>query len=102
MPAMVALITEIITADPVSLHFTYLKPDGSGKAPIERPRLYLAGHHKAGGVVRMHPDEDVTQGLLIGEGLETVLSAAQVFLPAWAALDASNLKTFPCSLGLKP
>src|SRR3954453_2474967 len=35
--------------------------------------------------IKLDPDEDVTSGLVIGEGLETTLSARQVGLrPAWA------------------
>jgi putative DNA primase/helicase len=99
-PAIVALVTDIRTIEPISLHFTYLTPDGNDKAPVERPRLYLAGHRKQGGVVRLWPDEEVTKGLLVGEGLETTLSAARAFRPAWACLDAANLGAFPVISGI--
>jgi putative DNA primase/helicase len=101
IPAMVALITDILTARPISLHLTYLAADGSRKAAIARPRLYLGGHRKAGGVVRLWADHEMTTGLLIGEGLETVLSAARAFTPAQACLDAANVATFPVLLGIE-
>lgn len=100
MPAMVALITDIVTREAISLHFTFLKPDGSGKADIERPRLYLAGHKKCG-VVRLHRDEAVEQGIILGEGIETCLSYALEFAPIWATLDAGNLGNFPVLPGIE-
>ena len=42
----------------------------------------------------------MTLGLLVGEGMETVLSAARGFTPAWACLDAWHLKTLPVLGGL--
>jgi putative DNA primase/helicase len=94
-PALVALITDVVTVKPKSLHFTWIKPDGSGKAGIAKPRLYLAGHEKAGGVVRLWPDEEVTLGLCVAEGIETALTAALGFGLAWAALAAGNLAALP-------
>jgi putative DNA primase/helicase len=99
-PALVALITDVISNTPISLHFTFLAKDGSGKAPIERPRLVLKDHQMAGGVVRLWPDAHVTYGLLVGEGIETVLSAARVFTPVWACLNAGNVRTFPVLPGI--
>jgi putative DNA primase/helicase len=94
-PAIVSLVTDVITGQPISLHITYLNPDGGGKAKIACPRLYLAGHRKAGGVIRVHADDEVTMGLIIGEGLETCLTYALEFSPIWACLDAGNLRKFP-------
>jgi hypothetical protein len=99
-PAILALITDVRTAASRSLHLTYLDPNGGGKAKIEKPRLYLAGHRKVGGVVRLHPDDSVTQGLIVGEGLETCLTYALEFAPVWACLDAGNLAAFPVLSGL--
>jgi hypothetical protein len=42
-PALVGRITDAMTSEPMSLHFTFVKPDGTGKAPIEPTRLYLKG-----------------------------------------------------------
>jgi hypothetical protein len=101
IPAMVALVTDIVSAEPISLHFTFLARDGSGKAPIERPRLYLAGHRKQGGVVRLFEDAEVDQGLIVGEGVETCLSWALEFRPIWACLDAGNVAAFPVLPGIE-
>lgn len=101
MPAMVALLTDIASGEPISLHFTFIKADGNGKAKIEAPRLYLADHRKAGGVVRLDPDESVESGLIVGEGLETCLSYRLQFAPVWSLLDAGNLGDFPVLPGVE-
>lgn len=62
--------------------------------------MLLAGHRKGGGVIRLWPDESVTQGLAIAEGIETALSAAHAFTPVWTCIDAGNLSDFPVLLGV--
>lgn len=99
-PALLALITDIYTDEPISIHRTFLKRDGSGKADVKPCRKYLKGHRK-NGVVRIHADEDVTCGLTIGEGIETCLSFALAFRPVWSCLDADNLAKFPVLLGIE-
>lgn len=100
-PALIGRITHAATAEPMSLHFTFLRSDGSGKAPLERQRHYLYGHHKQGGVIRLWPDANVTLGLALAEGIETALCAAQEFQPIWSALDAGNLKDLPVLEGIE-
>jgi hypothetical protein len=82
------------------LHRTWLAPDGRGKAPIDKPRRLLKGH-RSNGVIRLWPDEDVTQGLAIGEGIETCLGAALGGItPVWATISAHNQANFPVLPGL--
>jgi putative DNA primase/helicase len=100
-PVILALVTDTVTGAAISLHTTWLSPDGSGKAPIERPRLLAKGCRKAGGVVRLWPDAAVTTGLLIAEGVETALTAAHGFTPVWACIDAGNLANFPMLAGVE-
>jgi hypothetical protein len=59
-------------------------------------------------VVKLWPDEEVTIGLVLGEGVETTLAAATRFehkgtllRPAWAALTAGNMSTFPMLPGIE-
>jgi putative DNA primase/helicase len=92
-PALVALVTDAATCEPISLHRTWVRDDGR-KANIENPRLLLGGHRKQGGVIRLWPDEAVTSGLGIAEGIETALSLAHGFAPVWALIDAGNLASF--------
>ncbi len=99
-PALVALITDICTGAPLSLHRTWIKPDGN-KADVSPPRLLLKDHPIAGGVIRLWPDEAVTAGLGIAEGIETALSLAHGFTPVWACIDAGHLAKFPILNGVQ-
>ena len=58
LPAMLALMTDPVTGQPVGLHRTYLRPDGSGKAPTItrgdvtlKPKMILGSW----GIVRLYP-----------------------------------------------
>jgi putative DNA primase/helicase len=87
-PAMVALVTEGVDATPLAIHRTFLAPDGGGKAPIEPQKMMLGPCR--GGAVRLADPHDV---LMIGEGIETCLSAMQATVQlAWAALSTSGLR----------
>lgn len=100
-PALVALVTDIVTGEPIGLHRTWICADGT-KANTPGPaRLTLGGHRKQGGCIRLWPDEAVTTGLGIGEGIETVLSLAHDFRPAWSLIDAGNLGAFPVLAGVE-
>jgi putative DNA primase/helicase len=99
-PALVALVTDTITREPISMHRTWVKADGS-KAEIDPPRLLLGGHRKQGGLVRLWPDECITYGLGIAEGIETALTLADVRAPAWSLIDAGNLADFPLLAGIE-
>lgn len=92
-PALVALVTDVATRQPISLHRTWIRESGD-KADVDPPRLLLAGHRKDGGVIRLWPDEAVTMALTVAEGIETALTAALAFPPAWSCLDAGNLGKF--------
>lgn len=86
LPAMMALVLDV-TGNPMALHRTFLRSDGSAKADADPPRAGLGPH--AGGAIRLHP---VAQELVIGEGIETSASAGRLLgLPAWAAISAGNL-----------
>ena len=101
-PALVALVTDVVTAEPVSLHRTWITDDGSGrKAAIDKPRVLLKGHRKAGGCIRLWPDDEVSLGLGLAEGIETALTLARAFTPVWAAIDAGNLGAFPVLDGIE-
>ena len=99
-PALVALLTEPITAAPVTVQLTWIKPDGSGKADLDPPRLHLAGHTNRG-VVRLWPDEAVTGGLGLAEGVESALTVAKGFSPIWATTVANNIAEFPVLAGVE-
>lgn len=94
-PALVALVTHARTCKPLSLHRTWINGDGTKPATLgKKARMFLGGHTLAGGVIRLWPDEDVTHGLGIAEGIETALSLAHAFQPVWALIDAGQLRKF--------
>jgi hypothetical protein len=91
-PAMVALMTDPITAAAVGLHRTFLLPDGSAKAFGKDSRQFLG----PAGVIRLSPDDEVTEGLGICEGIETGLAVmATGWRPIWACGSLNGLKQFP-------
>lgn len=98
--ALVGLLTDTRTTAPKSLHRTWIQASGK-KADIDPPRLLLGGHTKAGTVCRLWPDDEVTIGLAIGEGIETALSLAHSYTPVWAAIDAGNLSQLPYLPGIE-
>ena len=100
-PCMMARVTDAITAKPITLHFTRLKCDGTGKAEVDRPKLLLTGHRKTGGVIRLVEDAEGTMGLGLSEGIETGLAVmAGGWSPVWATVDAGNMAAFPLLDGI--
>lgn len=101
-PVMLSRITDAVTGKPTSLHFTLIKRDGKGKAPVERQKRLLSGHRKAGGVVRLVDSSTILTDLGIAEGIETALSVLRLgWHPIWAALDAGNIAAFPVLDGVQ-
>ena len=89
-PTMVALVTNGVDATPLAIHRTFLARDGSDKAPVDPQKMMLGPCR--GGVVRL-AEADPSRPLMIGEGIETCLSAMQATgKPAWAALSTSGLR----------
>jgi phage/plasmid primase-like uncharacterized protein len=83
------------------------KPRGIWRRPISGEKPMSLGP-MAGCVIRLWADEAVEQGLVVGEGVETVLSAATrvtyrgtLLQPAWAACSAGNLERFPVLSGIE-
>ena len=92
LPAMVALLTDPVTGEPTGgIHRTFLRPDGSAKAAIDRPKRLLGPW----GVVRLYEPE--TNGIGIAEGIETALAATQRigWGPVWSACNAGGFARVP-------
>ena len=87
-PALLGLVEG---GEGFSLHRTYLKPDGSGKAEVEPQKAMLGS--VAGGAVRL---SGAPGKLVVAEGIETALSLLSGLLtdPAtvWAALSTSGIR----------
>ena len=97
-PAMLALMTSPEGNEPVGVHVTYLRPDGSGKAEGASAKVMLGSV----GVIRLVPDEEVTMGLGLAEGIETALATMQRtgWRPIWAATSAGAIARFPVLRGI--
>jgi hypothetical protein len=101
-PCMMARVTDAVTAQPITLHFTRLNGDGTGKAEVDRPKLLLGRHRKKWGVIRLVEDAAVTTGLGLAEGIETALSVmVGGWSPLWATVDAGNMADFPVLEGIE-
>jgi Toprim domain len=95
-PCVLARFTDAITGE----------PRGIWRRPINGAKPKTLGP-MGGCVIRLWPDEDVSCGLVLGEGVETTLAAATRFVhrntllrPAWAAGSAGNLEDFPVIAGI--
>jgi hypothetical protein len=100
-PCLIALIRNIVTDEPQAIQRTALGADGR---KIDRRGL----GPKTGGAIKLWPDAEVTQGLVIGEGLETVAAAATriehkgtLLQPAWPVVDRGNLSNFALLPGIE-
>jgi hypothetical protein len=100
LPCILARFTDALTGASRGLHRRAI-------APGVVPKTMALGPI-GGAVVRLWPDEDVTHGLVIGEGVETVLAAATriehrgtLLQPAWACTVAGNVEAFPVLAGVE-
>ena len=86
---MVAVVTDGITGSAMGVHRTFLKADGSGKAPVTPAKMMLGPCR--GGAVRLGiPGTSI----MVAEGIETALAVMMATgKPAWPALSASGLRT---------
>ncbi len=100
-PAMIGIVTDAVTLEPLTLHRTWITADGR-KAPVTPNRMLLKGGRKQGGVIRLVQNAEVTLGLGIAEGIETAVAAmAAGFRPVWSTVDAGNMADFPVLPGIE-
>jgi phage/plasmid primase-like uncharacterized protein len=80
------------------VHRTWLAFDGQDKAAVEIPRRAMG--HLLGNAVRIVPAD---QTLVLGEGIETMLSVRQAVpsLPVWSALSSAHLGAVLLPAGLQ-
>lgn len=90
LPAMVALVVSTEIGEPVAIHRTYLRRDGTGKAGID-PAKASKGPIRGGAIMLHAPVPGAP--LVIGEGIESSLSAGRIMgAPGWAAIAAGNMR----------
>lgn len=108
-PGLIARVTDFAVAGRVmTLHFTDLLPDGSGKAPIEPNKRTLKGYPMMGGVVRLTDDAEVTYRIGVAEGIEKAQSIMSSYAHdlgrvehVWSALNAGNMASLPVVPGIE-
>lgn len=88
MIAMVGVPGEKLFA---TMHRTFLRPDGKGKAEMASPRKLMPGDLPDGACVAL---SDYRGGPLgIAEGIETAMSASALWgLPVWASINARMME----------
>jgi hypothetical protein len=92
---IVAIMTDPVTAKPTgSISRTYIGPDGKKVGTAKN----LDG---ARGIVRLSRDQDVLEGLHIGEGIETCLAAACGLRPVWSTGSAATMAKLPVLGGIE-
>jgi hypothetical protein len=91
VPSMVALLRDVVSDTPCGIHRTHIDREYPGKLAVPR----VLGQFK-GAAIKLWPTPDHGR-LLVGEGIETTLSAAQHLdiSPAWALGTAYTLSNFP-------
>ncbi|MHA6688205.1 DUF7146 domain-containing protein [Mesorhizobium sp. A556] len=98
LPSMLGAMVNIETSAFAGIHRTALAAGGHGKARVRGldDAKKMLGSNK-GACVKLFPDEAVTTGLAIAEGIETALSVIGNFgfSPTWAALTAGTISHFP-------
>ena len=95
VPAMIAAMRSIATDKITAVQRTRLSRDGR---KIERRMLGIA----AGAAVKLDGDARLTNSLILGEGIETCMSARQIGLrPTWAAASAGAIAAFPVLDGVE-
>jgi Toprim domain len=94
---VVSRFTDAVTGGPRGIH----------RRPMDGQKPRTLGPMR-GCVIRLWPDEDVTTGLVLGEGIESTLSAALHIMhrgtrlrPAWASGSAGNMREFSVLAGIE-
>ncbi len=87
-PALLALVQDIITGEPIAIHRRELTPEAA------KANSWMALGPKTGGAIRL--SRFGCGDLAIGEGVETCLAGMQLgFGPTWSVVDAAGMAAFP-------
>jgi putative DNA primase/helicase len=96
LPCLLTLLRNVETDEPQAIQRTALTP--AGKKIGDRMTL----GPKDGAAIKLWPHSVIGNHLVVGEGMETVLSTALrirhrggLLQPAWACIDAGNLAKLP-------
>lgn len=91
-PCLIALVGRYGKPEFDTIHRTFLRHDGLGKAEMASPRKLMPGPVPDGACVML--SEWTESGTLgIAEGIETAMAASALFdIPVWAAVSSSMMK----------
>ena len=93
LKAIIGLMTDPTSGEPTGVHRTFLNDDGTKR---ERKMLGRAG------AIRLSPDEDVSEGLGVTEGIEDGLAVlAAGWAPVWSCLSCGGIERFPVLGGVE-
>lgn len=93
-PSLVAIYRDIKTNEPRGIQRTFLTSDGH---KIDR---WMLGPSK-GAAIKIDEDEDISNSIAIGEGLETCLSAKRLGMPpVWALMSSGGVEAMPVLDGI--
>jgi Toprim domain len=99
-PALLALLSDARTGEPVGTINIFLQADGSDRVRDAKGKT-VAGRAR-GAVVMLDDFAEVTMGLCVCEGVETALAIQQTGLrPVWACGSASTMPSFPVLAGIE-
>jgi phage/plasmid primase-like uncharacterized protein len=93
LPCLLSLLRNVETDEPQAVHRTALTPDGQ---KIDRKMF----GPKTGAAIKLWPRSCISDRLVVGEGIETTLSAAlhandrgSRLDPAWSLVDAGGIQS---------
>lgn len=96
-PCMVAVVAGP-DGKPATLHRTFLRPDGRGKAETAAPRKLMPGSLPEGCAVRLAEPRPM---MGVAEGIETALAASLLFrVPVWATINATMMERWEPPAGV--
>jgi hypothetical protein len=99
-PAVMALLRDVHTNTPCGIQRIFLKPDGSDRLRDHMGKASLG--RCQGACIKLSPNENVTLGLGLCEGVEKSLHMmARGWSPVWCTAGTSGMKAFPVLHGVE-
>jgi hypothetical protein len=100
LPALVALLRDVRSDEPKAIQRIYLAPDGSDRLRDAMGKATLGP--ATGAVCKLSPNEGVTAGLGIAEGVEKGLALLAIgWAPIWATVGTSTMTNMPVLSGIE-
>ena len=109
LPCLLAIYRNVHTDDPQGVHRTPLTLEGKRATGPDGEKIKRQAYGPTtNGAIKLWPSSTVTNRLVVGEGIETALSAAlhiphrgRALSPAWACMNAGNIGDLPVLDGVE-